>query len=164
MKRTIAAAAAILTLAAACAAASAVPRDAATGPAPGRFIKVFFPDGRSVTAELAVNDDERARGLMFRESVPAETGMLFAFPEPGYHPFWMKNTLVELDMLWLDSGKRVVEIENKVPPCKSDPCPSYGGRQEASYVLELKGGQADVLGLKVGDRIDFVLPAGLKIE
>ncbi|MGD1009082.1 MAG: DUF192 domain-containing protein [Candidatus Aminicenantales bacterium] len=123
-----------------------------------RFIKVFLPGGKPVTAELAVSDEERARGLMFREKILPDQGMLFVFETEDIHSFWMKNTLVALDMLWLDSEKRVIHIAADVPPCKEDPCPSYGPGLPARYVLELKGGEAAADGIKVGDRLQFVLP------
>jgi uncharacterized membrane protein (UPF0127 family) len=123
-----------------------------------RFVKVFFPNGASVTAELAVTEEERARGLMFREKIMPDQGMLFVFEDMGLHSFWMKNTLIPLDMLWLDNDKRIVHIESGVPPCQEDPCPSYGPRVPARYVLELKSGRAEELGLKPYDRLQFVLP------
>lgn len=123
-----------------------------------RFIKVFLPDGKSVTAELAVSDEERARGLMFRKKILSDQGMLFVFEREDVHSFWMKNTLVALDMLWLDSEKRVVYIAADVPPCTADPCPSYGPDRPARYVLELASGRAAASGIKVGDRLQFILP------
>lgn len=123
-----------------------------------RFVKVFFPGGRSVTAELAVSDAERSRGLMFREKVLPDQGMLFVFEREDRHSFWMKNTLVPLDMLWLDSAKRVIHIAANVPPCKEDPCPSYGPDVPARYVLELRGGGAAENGIKLNDQLQFVLP------
>jgi uncharacterized membrane protein (UPF0127 family) len=123
-----------------------------------RFIKVFLPGGKSVTAELAVSDEERARGLMFREKILPDQGMLFVFETEDLQAFWMKNTFIALDMLWLDSEKRVIHIAADVPPCMADPCPSYGPGVPARYVLELKGGRAAADGIKVGDRLQFVLP------
>jgi uncharacterized protein len=123
-----------------------------------RFLKVYLPDGRSVTAELAVTDAQRARGLMNREKILPDQGMLFVFEEEAGHSFWMKNTLVPLDMLWLDRDRRIIHIAPDVPPCQSDPCPSYGPGRPSLYVLELKGGMAAVFGLKVYDKLDFVLP------
>jgi len=134
---------------------------AKAGPSPDKVIKVFFPNGTSVTAELAATDAERARGLMFREKVPSDQGMLFVFEEEGQHHFWMKNTKVHLDMIWLDSGRRIIHIERLVPPCVADPCPSYGPDLPARFVLELTGGEAEVRGLRVGDRLEFVLPPGV---
>jgi uncharacterized membrane protein (UPF0127 family) len=123
-----------------------------------RYVKVFFPNGKAVTAELAVSEDERARGLMFREKILPDQGMLFVFEAPGFHSFWMKNTLIPLDMIWLDAEKRVVHIAADVPPCRADPCPSYGPDAPASYVLELKAGVAKENGIKPNDRLQFVLP------
>jgi len=123
-----------------------------------RFLKVFLPDGAAVTAELAVTDAERARGLMFRERINPDQGMLFVFAEEGVHSFWMKNTKIELDMLWLDRDRRVIHIETDVPPCLEDPCPSYGPGRPALFVLELKAGSVRAHGLRVSDRIEFVLP------
>jgi len=132
--------------------------------APGRdrFIKVFFPGGRSVTAELAVTDEERARGLMFRDKVLPEQGMLFVFEEEDLHSFWMKNTLVSLDMLWLGRDRRIIHIARNVPPCAAEPCPTYGPETPTLFVLELRAGQADVLGLKLQDRLEFVLPSWVR--
>jgi uncharacterized membrane protein (UPF0127 family) len=123
-----------------------------------RFIRVFFANGKSVAAELAVSDEERARGLMFREKILPDQGMLFVFEHEELHSFWMKNTLVELDMLWLDGQRRVIHIEAHVPPCREDPCPSYGPETPARYVLELKGGEAAANGIHAGDQLQFVLP------
>jgi uncharacterized membrane protein (UPF0127 family) len=123
-----------------------------------RFVKVFFANGKSVTAELAVTDEERARGLMFREKVLPDQGMLFVFEREDLHAFWMKNTLIPLDMLWLDSDRRVIHIAANVPPCRADPCPSYGPDTPARYVLELRAGGAAANVIKTGDRLQFVLP------
>jgi uncharacterized membrane protein (UPF0127 family) len=122
------------------------------------FIKIYLPSGSSVTAELAVSEAERARGLMFREKLLPDQGMLFVFEKEGAYAFWMKNTLIPLDMLWLDRDRQIVQIERNVPPCKADPCPSYGGARPGLYVLELPAGAADRFGLKVTDRLEFTLP------
>src|SRR4030042_4940512 len=70
-----------------------------------RFIKVYFPDGFSATAELAVSDQQRAQGLMFREKINEDQAMLFIFEEEDIHSFWMKNMRFAIDILWLD-GQR----------------------------------------------------------
>ena len=128
-------------------------------PARDKFIKVYLPSGASVTAELAVTAEERSRGLMFREKLLPDQGMLFVFEVEDYHSFWMKNTLIALDMLWLDKQRRIVHIERDIPPCKADPCPSYTPQRPGSYVLELKAGTADRLKLKLFDKLEFSLPA-----
>ncbi len=130
----------------------------AQAPRRPRFVKVFLPDGASITAELAVTDAERMRGLMFRERINSDQGMLFVFEEESIHSFWMKNCTISLDMLWLDRERRIIHIEEDVSPCLTDPCPSYGPELPALYVLELKAGSARTHKLKVPDRIEFVLP------
>ena len=123
-----------------------------------KFIKIYLPDGKSVTAELAVTDEERQRGLMFREKLGLDQGMLFVFEEESKYAFWMKNTLIPLDMLWIDKDRRIVHIRRNVPPCKEDPCPSYGPDRAGLYALELAAGASDRFGLKLFDRLEFSLP------
>jgi uncharacterized membrane protein (UPF0127 family) len=79
--------------------------------------------------------------------------MLFLFPEAGEHPFWMKNTLIPLDMIWLDTSGKIVAIRSDVQPCRADPCPTYAPNAISSYVLELAAGQAKAHGLSVGDTL-----------
>jgi uncharacterized membrane protein (UPF0127 family) len=123
-----------------------------------RFVKVYFPDGFSATAELAVSDEQRAQGLMFRERINEDQAMLFIFEEEDIHSFWMKNMRFAIDILWLDSQRRVVHIENRVPPCSKDPCPSYVPAEAAAFVLELQAGFVEKHGLQLYDRIEFILP------
>lgn len=119
---------------------------------------VVFPDKAKVTVEIADTEEKRQRGLMFREHLAPTDGMIFLFEEPGNYPFWMKNTLIPLDMIWLDKTARVVWIADSVPPCKADPCPSYDHKGMASYVVEVVSGFAKDHKLKVGDRVVLQLP------
>lgn len=91
--------------------------------------------------EIADTPTERAKGLMFREELAADHGMLFVFPNEGVHAFWMKNTLIPLDMIRLDSDYRIVDIQ-EATPCQEDPCAMYTPQNAASYVIELKQGTA----------------------
>jgi uncharacterized membrane protein (UPF0127 family) len=127
------------------------------------FIKAYFPNGFAVTAELAITDEERQQGLMFREKINADQAMLFLFEEEEIHSFWMKNMRFPIDILWLDSQKRIVHLEPNVPPCSSDPCPSYTPGAPAIYVLELQSGCAEKQGLRLYDRIAFVLPKNVSL-
>lgn len=122
------------------------------------FIKIYFPDGDSITAELAVTPEERAQGLMFRKKIEFDQGMLFIFDREDFYSFWMKNMFIPLDLIWLDREKRIVHIERCLPPCEEEPCPSYPPKVPALYVLELKAGSAAERGLKIFDRLDFILP------
>lgn len=123
-----------------------------------KFIKITFPNGFKITAELAITEEQRMQGLMFRKGMKEDQGMLFIFDEEDYYSFWMKNTYFPLDMLWLDSNRFIVHIEENVPPCPVEPCPSYRPARPARYVLELVSGSVKKHGLKIGDRPDFVLP------
>jgi len=122
-----------------------------------KFVKIYFPEGGSLTAELAVTQEERARGLMYREKLEFDQGMLFVFEEEDFHSFWMKNMAIPLDLLWIDKDKRIVHIEQDVPPCREDPCPTYTSRIPAMFVLEMKAGSVKRRGLKILDRLDFML-------
>jgi hypothetical protein len=124
--------------------------------------RAIFPDGTSVSVEIADTDPVRERGLMFRQELAPNEGMVFVFPAAGFYPFWMKNTLIPLDMLWLDARGRIVSIAQSVPPCKADPCPSYPPDANASYVVEVVSGFARQHGLKVGDvvKLDGVPATG----
>ena len=93
---------------------------------------------------------------MFRESLPAKSGMLFLFPDGEVHKFWMKNTMIPLDMIWMDSGGKVLFVSANTPPCKADPCPTYGPDAPASSVLEIAGGKAKVEKIEVGSLVRFV--------
>lgn len=127
------------------------------GPARGQYAtprgEVIFPDGTRVSVEIAATDAERQRGLMFRKALAPNEGMIFIFDEVGFYPFWMKNTLIPLDMIWLDPEGRVVSIAPSVPPCKADPCPTYPPSAEALYVVEVVSGFAKAHGVKIGDRL-----------
>jgi uncharacterized membrane protein (UPF0127 family) len=115
--------------------------------------EVTFPDKTRVRVEIADTESTRQRGLMFRKSLGPDEGMLFVFDAPGFYPFWMKNTLIPLDMLWLDREGRVVSIASAVPPCRADPCPSYppAAGTTALYVVEVNAGFAKQHGVKVAD-------------
>lgn len=119
---------------------------------------VTLPDGAEITAELALSRSEQAMGMMFRRNLRADEGMLFPFEEMAPRGFWMFQTVIPLDIIWLDDNKRIVEISQRTPPCtSSDPnrCPTYGGTAHSTYVLELASGQAAAHGLKSGDRLRF---------
>lgn len=122
------------------------------------YTKVFLPNQFSLTAELAVTDEERQLGLMFREKINWDQGMLFVFKREGIYSFWMKNMRFSIDILWLDREKRIVHLETNVPPCPNDPCPSYSSSYPALFVLELKAGSVDKHQLKLYDKIEFILP------
>ena len=102
------------------------------------------------SVEVADDDAERAQGLMFRESMPSSAGMLFVYKNPQTMRFWMRNTLIPLDMLFIDSRGVVKHIhENAVP---LDETMIYGGKNLLS-VLEINGGLARRMGIKIGSEL-----------
>ncbi len=105
-----------------------------------------------VDLEIADTESSRARGLMFREDLPENSGMLFVFPEEGIYSFWMKNTLLSLDMIWLDKDLKVVQIKSSVPVCATPECPSYDPQVKAKYVLEVNAGFALRHGILINDK------------
>ena len=108
-----------------------------------------------VALEVAATPEAQARGLMYRRTLADGRGMLFVFPAEAPHEFWMKNTFIPLDMLWIDSDHRIVHIAHDVPPCKADPCPNYPPNAKAASVLELAAGVAAKHNLKNGDVLRF---------
>lgn len=105
--------------------------------------------------EVADTDSERQVWLMYRDSLVSQSGMLFVFYSSYPHGFWMKNTLIPLDMIWIDEDKKIVDIQTAVP-CDADPCPSYVPSGSAKYVLEINAGGADRYDLDTGDAVDFI--------
>ena len=113
-------------------------------------------EGHRFQVEIADDDMERARGLMFRESMGENRGMLFIHDDQQPLAYWMKNTKIPLDILYFDSKRRLVSQQRDVPPCSlGNRCPPYPSRDAAIYVLELNAGQAAKLGLEDGAALTF---------
>jgi len=123
-----------------------------------RRAEVRFPNDHLVVAEIADTPERLQRGYMFRTEVRDGEGMVFLFAQPDIHLFWMKNTLVPLDIIWMDRENTVIHIEANTPPCKADPCPNYGPMRKAAAVLEVRAGTAAAQGLKMGDRLRVTIP------
>ena len=106
---------------------------------------------------VVVADDnaERTIGLMNRESLDADAGMLFIFESEGNYPFWMKNTLIPLDMIWLNSDKEIVFIKENALPCEQDPCSIITPNGTAKYVVELNAGVVADKEISVGQVARF---------
>lgn len=111
-----------------------------------------------VDLELALTDDEMRTGLMEHDELPEGRGMLFVFEKSKQVSFWMKNVEFPIDIVWLDSDKRIVHIEKEVPPCPAEQksCPSYSPNTDAKYVIELPAGFSNDNNLKIGDISEFV--------
>ncbi|MCI2243008.1 DUF192 domain-containing protein [Xanthomonas sp. PPL568] len=112
--------------------------------------------GHRYQVELAQNDATRARGLMFRDQMDADHGMLFIHDREEPQAYWMKNTKIPLDILYFDNQRKLVAQQRDVPPCSAgDACPPYPSNAPARYVLELNAGQAEQLKLQDGTELRF---------
>lgn len=102
--------------------------------------------------EIADTPEERTQGLMYREFLPEKRGMLFVFEDEHIRSFWMKNTLISLDMIFINSKQEVVDVQT-AKPCEEDPCISYTSQESAKYVLEVNAGIAKEYGVHIGDTV-----------
>jgi len=129
-------------------------------PAPSGLIPITLPGGAVIHAELANTPQKRAEGLMYREHLADDRGMLFTFSQAEAWVFWMKNTKIPLDLIWINDKKQIIHIEQNVPICTrtDDSCPQYRPNEGALYVLELAGGRAENLKLQRGSKLQFRLP------
>jgi len=120
--------------------------------------EVVLPRGQKIKAEVMIKQQDMMRGMMFRDSLPPDRGMLFIHGSPGSYRYWMYQVRVPLDILWMNRLHQVVEISPNTPPCQeksAQQCPNYGGAQPSIFVLELAGGMAEKYGIQIGSRIEF---------
>lgn len=117
-------------------------------------------DDGDVTIDLDVVDTpvSRQKGLMYWESLDEDRGMLFVWEEEQPLAFWMKNTLIPLDMIFIDRNWMIVDIIKDVPPCENDPCQSYPTVLPAQYVIEVNAGFTAQHGITIGHHVDFLEP------
>ncbi len=114
-----------------------------------------LPDGTVITLELAITPEEHQQGLMFRTGLPADRGMLFLFEEETIPSFWMKDTWIPLDIVFLGADGTVHDLVENAPPCTAEPCPQYSPSVPGIAVLELNAGTAEAHGITRGVRIVF---------
>jgi uncharacterized membrane protein (UPF0127 family) len=119
----------------------------------GAMKRVCFSDV-CVEAQVSETDAQRNLGLMFRDYLPAQEGMLFIFPAEDKYSFWMKNMKFSLDMIWIDSNKKIVDIKTDIPPCL-DLCENYTPGFKAMYVLEVNAGFVKKYSIGVGDTVSM---------
>lgn len=111
-------------------------------------------NNKTINLELARTSLEQQKGLMFHENLEESSGMLFVFPDEQIRSFWMKNTFIPLDILYIDSNDKIIDIQT-AQPCKKDPCPDYVSASPARYVLELNAGYSEKNNIKIGDKISI---------
>jgi len=118
---------------------------------------ITLPDGSEIRAEVLVKPAEIQRGMMYREALPHRRGLLFVHSQSGPYRYWMPHVKDPLDIVFLDPSRRIVEISADTPPCttKEADCPTYGGHYQEQFVLELRAGEAKLLGLSRGQVLQF---------
>lgn len=111
----------------------------------------------TVSLEVAANGEERAEGLMYRESLPENHGMVFVYDEEGQRTFWMKNTLIPLDIIYLDANRTVLNVAEAEPQpnASDDDLERYPSDGPAQYVIELERGFAEEHGVEPGTEVVF---------
>ncbi|MCP4187765.1 MAG: DUF192 domain-containing protein [Gammaproteobacteria bacterium] len=109
-------------------------------------------NGRQFELEIAKTAIHRQHGLMYREFLSERSGMLFIYPEAGFHRIWMKNTLIPLTVVWFDIHQTVIHID-RLDPCQLSHCPSFGADSPSKYIIELTAGNQS---LRIGDRIPML--------
>lgn len=136
------------------------PEPQSPAPLPLAQVKILLPDGKEVLAEVADTPEARERGLMLRTAMAPDTGMLFIFDKQEGLQFWMKNTLIDLDMIWLDAEKRITVVHADVPRSRLDTPEDQLARRAGFglYVLELAAGEARRHGLQKGQTLHFAVP------
>ncbi len=117
-------------------------------------IRVCFEGGKCIQAEIADSDESRRKGLMFREKLPQDAGMLFVFEREVRASFWLKNVKFPLDIIWIDKNKTIVGINAGCLPCQEN-CPSIVSEFPVRYVLEVNAGWVKANRIQINDRVNF---------
>ncbi|MEM7054549.1 MAG: DUF192 domain-containing protein [Pseudomonadota bacterium] len=120
--------------------------------------------GKRYYVQIADDDQERQQGLMFVDSMPDNEGMLFTFRSMEPRAFWMLNTRIPLDILYLDDELRIVAWSLNTPPCRTRNCPNYPSERPAQYVLEVNAGEMEALGVEIGDVVTVRNVTGIQIS
>ena len=105
-----------------------------------------------IDIEIAEDDAKTQQGLMYRKSMDENKGMLFIFKKPASHSFWMKNTLISLDIIFLDENKKIIKIHKNTTPLSTKDLPSGG---MTLFVVEVNAGYSDKYGIVEGDFVNF---------
>ena len=118
---------------------------------------ITLPGGQVLKVETMIDNVGLMRGLMFRTSLAPDRGMLFVYPKPDHYQAWMYQTLIPLDIIWMDSTHRIVALNEYAQPCKTQAskCPKYGGKQISAFALEIGAGMARRFGLQLGQIIQW---------
>lgn len=116
-------------------------------------VTFFTPNGYvNIPVSVADTPAEQAKGLMASD-LSADSGMLFVFPDSQIRAFWMKNTTISLDIIFVDEERTVTEVKESLPPCVKDPCQVFPSHKPAMYAVEVNAGFAKAHKIVVGSRM-----------
>lgn len=117
----------------------------------------FIKQGLKIKVEVVATPYQVAKGLMFRENMAQDSGMLFVFPNSEARSFWMKNTLIPLDIIFISKDKKIVDIKENFEPCPKTQmiCPVYNSTAESMYVVEVNAGIVGKNKISIGDIVEF---------
>lgn len=122
------------------------------------IIVVSFPNGRTLETEVADTPEKLLFGLAFRETLPANSGMLYIFESTGQNHIWTKGYHFPVDMIWIDESHHVVGLKAQVAPCLEDVCPQYSSSPEAvRYAIQTEAGFIEREGITVGQELKYTL-------
>ena len=122
------------------------------------LLPVTLPNGTKFLVEVADTNHLREQGLMRRNHLLGDRGMLFVFEREQIWAFWMKHTLIPLDVVWLNSDGRIVDVAEHMQPCVETPCPLYHPEHASSFALEIPAGRYAEEGLQPGMQLTFPRP------
>ncbi len=112
-------------------------------------------DNINFKVKIVTTLKDQQKGLMNVTSLPSNEGMLFSYSSSGNNSFWMKDTLIPLDMIFMSQNKQILYIQKDALPCNTDPCQIYSIPEPSQYVLEINGGLSNKYNFKVGDIVKF---------
>ena len=117
---------------------------------------LILPNGHPINVNVADTTFGRTKGLMYRKHLDENSGMLFVFDDKTKHIFWMKNTLIALDIIWMDENLKIVDVTHNALPCNTKACQTYMPISPAKYALEVNGGYSERQNIKVGESLRLI--------
>jgi uncharacterized membrane protein (UPF0127 family) len=122
------------------------------------YFMVELPSGKQIIAQVADSPEKQIVGLFFTKELPPDSALLFIYDDEDSHRIWTKNSHFPLDILWMDRDRKILHIEERVPPCEEDPCSTYGPKEpDALYVMQAAAGFANDNRLEPGMSMIFRL-------
>jgi uncharacterized membrane protein (UPF0127 family) len=121
------------------------------------IIIVSFPNGHELETEVADTPEKLLFGLAFRETLPANSGMLYIFESTGQNHLWTKEYHFPVDVMWIDESHQIVGLKENVAPCREDDCPKYSSPEPVRYALQTEAGFIKREGITIGQELKYTL-------